>query len=275
MFPEIVRRFSYIPAVRRLVIAAGLRDKAQKMYHQRFAPAGGILALSYGGSQARFFTPTIRELRGLEFFSSGGVEEFQRLVHMVHDGEVFFDVGAQYGAYAYLVSNAVGTTVRVIAFEPFPRDYALLKKNAELNPMACVQCINAALSDRDGEVAMSSSEGETEFCPRIGASTPNSQNVVAVRGDALISAGKVPFPNVIKLDVEGHEMAVLRGMVETLGDPRCHSIYCEIHDALLPAGDDPAALIAFLRSKGFNSISESPRPNHYIFAEKVPASGIV
>ena len=175
---------------------------------------------------------------------------------MIHGGEVFFDIGAQYGAYAYLVSNRVGTTVRVVAFEPFPRDYALLKKNAELNPGANVQCINVALSDRDGEVAMSYSDGSAEFCPRIGASNAASQNVMAVRGDALISAGKVPFPNVIKLDVEGHEMAVLRGISETLGDPRCHSIYCEIHDLLLPPGDDPRRLSLFSEAK---ASGRSPR----------------
>lgn len=271
MLPEFVRKLSYVPAVRSLVRATGLRGVAQKMYHQRFASQNGVLSLAYGGSQAKFSTPTIRELRGLEIFSSGGVKEFKQLLQMIRPGEIFFDIGAQYGAYAYLIANAVGPTVRVIAFEPFPRDFALLDRNAALNPEANVQCINAALSDSDGEVAMSHSDGADEFCPRIGAATENSQKVMAVRADALVAAGKVPCPNVIKLDVEGHEMAVLRGMTETLNDPRCRSIYCEIHDALLPPGDDPATLIAFLRGKGFASISESPRPNHYIFAEKPKA----
>jgi FkbM family methyltransferase len=268
LIPQLVRKLSYVPAVRKLVIAVGLRSTAQKVYHQHYAPAGGIFDLSYGGSQAKFSTPSIKELRALEIFSSGGDKEFRQLVSMIHKDEVFFDIGAQYGVYALLVSNACGPAARVVAFEPFPAGFALLQKNTELNHAANVQCLNVALSDSDGEVGMCSADGSGEFCPRIGGAGATSCSVMAVRADRLIAEGAVPFPNVIKLDVEGHEFAVLRGMSEALGDPRCHSIYCEIHDSLLPPGDSPAGLIAFLQSKGFTAITDEPGPNHYLFAEK-------
>jgi FkbM family methyltransferase len=269
MVSQLIRKLSFVPAVRSLVITTGLRGVAQKLYHRQFGPPGGVLPLCFAGADARFYTPTVRELRGLEFFSSGGVVEFKRLVSMLRQGDTFFDIGAQYGAYAYLVSNAVGRSVSVVAFEPFPRDYALLKRNGELNQLANVRCVQAALSDHNGDVSMTFADETGEFCPRVGVATSNSEKVKAVRGDALIATGKVPFPNVLKIDVEGHELAVLRGMSETLADPRCHGIYCEIHDSLLPAGDTTIALIALLKDKGFNRIYEWPGPNHYIFAEKV------
>jgi FkbM family methyltransferase len=268
MLSNFVRRLSYVPAVRNLVGATGLREVAQKMYHHRFGPTQGVLPLDYGGASARFATPTIRELRGLELFSSGGDTEFKRLIGMISPGDVFFDVGAQYGVYAYLISNAVGPSVKVVAFEPFPRDFVLLERNAALNAEANVQCVNAALSDCEARLSMSASDGMQEICPRVGVWTADSQQVPAHCGDALIAAGTVPFPNVLKLDVEGHEMAVLRGLSNTLADDRCHSIYCEIHDALLPAGEDAATLIALLREKGFVSIEDCPGPNHYVFAAK-------
>jgi FkbM family methyltransferase len=267
---QILRKLSYVPIVRKAVIAIGLRSVAQRVYERRFAPADGVLRLAYGGCEGQFATPSIRELRALELFAKGDDEEFRHVLRMVHEDEVFFDIGAQYGVYSYLIGNSLGASVRVVAFEPFPRDFALLQRNTELNKSANVLCVNAALSDFDGEVSMSSSDDAGEICPRIGEKTVGSQSVAAARGDALIAAGKVPFPNVIKLDVEGHELAVIRGMAETLGDPRCHSIYCEIHDSMLPPGDDPETLIAFLRDKGFNSIKEIPGINHCLFAEKVP-----
>jgi FkbM family methyltransferase len=273
MLTDLVRRLSYVPAVRHLVGATGLRGVAQKIYKQSFGSADGVLPLSFGGSHAKFATPTIRELRGIQYFAIGEDGDFRQLVGMIAPGDVFFDIGAQYGAYAYLISNAL-PSVKVVAFEPFPRDYVFLKQNAGLNPQSHVQCINAALSDFDGEVWMTAVTGDAECCPKI-VTSKDGQRVPAMRGDTLIASGELPFPNVLKLDVEGHEMAVLRGLDKALADPRLHSIYCEIHDDLLPQGETAAALIAYLESKGFHSIVECPAPNHYVFAEKrTPATTI-
>jgi FkbM family methyltransferase len=268
MIPKFLRKLSYSPNVRRVVRAAGLRPVAQKLYNRNALPADRILHLSYAGCQAKFLCPSVSEVRGLELFSSGPEKEFRRLFGFLQPGEVFFDIGAQYGVYGLLIANALASKVRVVAFEPFPSEYALLAANIELNNASNVQAVNAALSDRDGPVAMSNFDDKGACCPRIGAPVAGSRTIHAIRGDKLISTGNVPFPNVLKLDVEGHELAVLRGLSDALSDPRCHSLYCEIHDALLP-GEDSNAVLLFIKSKGFNVISETPGFNHQVFAQKV------
>jgi hypothetical protein len=64
-------------------------------------------------------------------------------------------------------------------------------------------------------------------------------------GDALIASGQVPAPTLIKLDVEGHEAAVLRGLSAALADPRCKLVVFEDHVT------EDSEVKRFLRTHGF------------------------
>ena len=69
--------------------------------------------------------------------------------------------------------------------------------------------------------------------------------VATARGDDLIAAGVVPTPHVVKLDVEGHEASVLRGMGDALRHPACLRIVFE------DAPDDQSEVKLLLRAAGF------------------------
>jgi hypothetical protein len=74
--------------------------------------------------------------------------------------------------------------------------------------------------------------------------------------EALRSA---PVPNAIKIDVEGHEFAVLQGLRQTLSNAACRRIGLEVHPGLLPSGISQANVVTFLRDCGLDVQSESAR----------------
>ncbi len=134
----------------------------------------------------------------------------------VPQGSIVFDIGAHAGFYTLLSSVMVGPTGRVFAFEPVPRNLFYLKEHLRLNQIANVTVIEAAVTDSDGIARFSESEDSTEghIAPEGGL------EVKTASLDKLISVGMVPFPQLMKIDVEGAEMLVLSGAKSMLVNAR-------------------------------------------------------
>ncbi len=134
-------------------------------------------------------------------------------------GMVFWDVGANVGYYTLLVASLIGPSGEVRAFEPVPATYGRLLRNVEKNPsLQNISTFQIALSDSAGTVEMyrtdSSNSGASSLVPTSGAD--KISGVQAGRIDDICSGQGVRLPEVIKIDVEGHELAVLSGANETL-----------------------------------------------------------
>ena len=77
--------------------------------------------------------------------------------------------------------------------------------------------------------------------------------------DGLAQLRALPIPQVVKMDVEGHEMAALQGMASTLSDPSCRALFCELHPQFWPAGVNEKEVDAVLRSFGFDFLDVEGR----------------
>lgn len=154
-------------------------------------------------------------------------------------GERIWDVGAHQGNFACL-AVALGATVR--AFEPTPRGYARTVENLELN--TGVEAVSPYIVD---ERALSDHSADGETC-RVPACSPTA-SVDDADGEyeaPLVAGDSVPeTPDRIKIDVEGHERAVLRGLTETL--PDVDRVVAEVHD-----GGDGQGCLDILQAAGFN-----------------------
>lgn len=131
-------------------------------------------------------------------------------------GSVVFDVGANVGFYTLLASVLVGEEGRVFAFEPVPRNLLYLGEHLRLNGLGNVTVLEAAVLDR---------AGTARFDDSLGASTGRVSSrgnleVLAVSLDELIAARRIPFPDFIKIDVEGAELQVLCGARSLLREAR-------------------------------------------------------
>lgn len=138
---------------------------------------------------------------------------------------LLYDVGANFGLYAILAAKAL-PDLQVEAFEPVPRSRAKLALNVSLNGLeGRVHVHRLALSDREGE-------SEIEIDPRSsGLATLSASQVERARRDfaetlrvrtARLDDLSPPegAEIALKIDVEGHEAEVLRGMTRTLAANR-------------------------------------------------------
>ncbi|HAD88117.1 MAG TPA: FkbM family methyltransferase [Rhodospirillaceae bacterium] len=179
-----------------------------------------------------------------------------------NDDEVLFDIGANVGVYT--IYAALGRKVRVLAFEPLAANYFLLNRNIEENRLSeTVSAYCLALNDADmtgsfhvrdtgfGSALSSFAEavdhkGEP-FTARF------EQGMVGMTLDGFIERFQPPFPDHIKIDVDGIEDKIVNGAARTLADPRLRSLSIEL-DAARPDYTD--AVVRNIEAAGLSLIGK-------------------
>ena len=172
-------------------------------------------------------------------------------------GDIVWDIGANIGLYTIAFSDAVGASGIVCAFEPAPSCHEELRRRC--GGRRNVRIFNMALGERDGVLPMWLSahplDATHSLVPReTGVAGVPALEVRVVTGDQLIASGDAPFPDILKIDVEGFEEEVLRGLNETISNPKCRAVFCEVHFAILDGRGKrqaPARIQRFLSDRGF------------------------
>ncbi len=131
----------------------------------------------------------------------------RRFEEVVKPGDVVYDIGANVGFYTLLASRLVGPAGRVVAFEPEPRNLAYLRRHLLLNGAANVAVVEAAVSDREGTLAFLRTENRSTGRLDQGGDIA----VKSVTLDGFLARGTERPPDVIKMDIEGGELAALTG----------------------------------------------------------------
>ena len=129
--------------------------------------------------------------------------------------KIIFDVGANTGLYS-LISKSLNPQAEVIALEPFAAIYEKLATNNLINGFN-IQCLQLAASDSDGSAAMFNSGSSHSYSATFHneifeASEDETVGVRTIRIDTFLRDRIEPNIDLMKIDVEGHEPAVLRGM---------------------------------------------------------------
>ena len=154
---------------------------------------------------------------------------------LIKPGGVFFDVGANIGFFSILAARIVGPTGGILAFEPVPQNAALIERNARLNNFNNIRVFKLALTSKTGkeELLLARYAGGAAL-KTAGIPPDHSGNLIVETStlDDFVESRKVPPPDIVKIDVEGAELNVLHGMVETLRNcgPK---LIIEVDDATL------------------------------------------
>jgi FkbM family methyltransferase len=150
------------------------------------------------------------QIRGRRFATDE--KEYALLHKFLGPGDWALDIGANVGHYTLRMSELVGSTGRVIGFEPVPNTFALLAANVRLGPHPNVSLLNLAASDSTRSVSVEIpqfAEGMTNYYMAHLSERPSELAILTIPVDALGLSQRVKLA---KIDVEGHELAVLRGM---------------------------------------------------------------
>ncbi len=178
-------------------------------------------------------------------------EALKFLLRVVRVGDVVVDVGAHIGYYTICLARAVGSDGHVFAFEPDPDNVRLLRKNVRANGYQNVTIIPKAVSDRCGQATLYLSDCSAMHRTHPSPLCSGCVYVETTDLDTYFAGFGHPI-KVIKLDVEGGEPLVLRGMARLLQDHKDLCLLTEfLPDWLREAGFTRRDLIDPLVQHGF------------------------
>jgi FkbM family methyltransferase len=182
-------------------------------------------------------------------------------------GDVVIDVGANVGYMALIAAREVGPTGRVVAIEPGGLSFSLLEINAARNFPERIVVMRAACDEVDGTATLFVSEYSEEF----NSLRPDTvlgrvhQEVVPARSLRSVCREMGLIPDVVKIDVEGAEWAVLRGLLDG-GDVRPpRALLVEAYEGNTRGfGYLPSAMCRWLHERGYRlSLSRDPEQFEY------------
>ena len=222
------------------------RQRLKRLYHH-------ALMLQTGGRGLRGRLPGGEVVRMLPAYRylSWNPAEYAAFRAATPPGGTVLDVGANVGAYTLLFGQWVGAAGRVLAFEPQPEIYDGLAAHVQLNALGrVVSPIMAAVSDRaaTADLIVSGTAGESRLAGAGEAGSATLPTTLVTLDD--VCAQRQLRPDVIKIDVEGWELAVLRGARRLLA--RCPEValFVEMHPSIWPLiGVSQADVLAELEAQ--------------------------
>jgi len=180
------------------------------------------------------------------------------LKSILKPGMTILDIGANIGYYAIMESIAVGSSGKVLAIEPVSSNIKMLKRNIELNNTKNIDVVHGAVSTHTGtgEMFMSSHSNLHTFHSEGSASnylntTPVSVNTFTLK-DVI---GNKTRPDLIRMDVEGHEVEILRQLGDLAENEGVYpSVIFETHLTRYTDGNDFIPVLKRLFNTGYKVV---------------------
>lgn len=182
-----------------------------------------------------------------------GIREPQSTKEMnkiVQSGDVVLDIGANIGYYVLMEAKLAGEGGRVFACEPIPQNVELLKENIALNNLTNVEVFNMALGEKttQSEIFVSSKRNLHSMLRTKNTFDSPTLKVTVMSVDDFVRDKLVP--SIIRMDVEGYENRVVKGMAQTLSRAELRCIFMEAHFHLM-SRQDSVDMLETLKSHGF------------------------
>jgi FkbM family methyltransferase len=183
--------------------------------------------------------------------------EMSAIARLLRPGMCFVDVGANEGLFTLLAAALVGSNGAVHAFEPSPRERARLEENLSLNRFTNVRVHPSALGSAHRKASLSVSGPEHPGHNTLGGfAYPEGEGAYTLDVDVqtldeVVAGEGLERVDMVKIDVEGFETAVLGGAHDTL---RIHRpvLLIEAYDpSLREAGSSVDELLRLLRDAGY------------------------
>lgn len=198
-------------------------------------------------------------LLGMSYFEPIALREYRTLLR---PGDSIFDIGANIGITAQRFDGILGGKCRIQAFEPLPRNAALLRLNVQYmgDRISVLEC---ALGESEGQVEfldnlehgavsqLAHFDGSTERNGQLWRKSASISIRMRTIDSVVASSGSVK-PNFLKIDVEGAAGGVLRGAASTLAS--CKPVVsCSYHSTT-----EESMVCEALAQAGYRGLNVSP-----------------
>jgi FkbM family methyltransferase len=202
------------------VLKAFLRERTLDFERRYRGERRGMLSLAVNGGERRFsFNPLNTQFHSVyaPAHANGYEPETAALIdRLLPSDGVFFDAGANWGHFSLFAASRRDFRGDIHSFEPMPSTFRDLQESIlETRLEGVIHAHNLALSDAGGESRMVIPDGR-----HSGLATISKDGSGVPMQRAPLDSLPLPKPDVIKIDVEGHEAAMLRGAAETIEKSR-------------------------------------------------------
>lgn len=239
-------------AANRLLGAFGLRVVRAQTYDR-------LVGHRYGGriyGHKVYFNPddagyNLSGLVDADLSQATGEAAFLR--DTLRPGQVVVDIGANIGLVTLIAAHLVGPQGHVFAFEPGPLSFALLSANVAANGYRNATLEHAAVSDRSGTVDLyvcATGESDNRISGTIDEGTGRERvSVKSVALDDYFGETAIDF---IKIDVQGAEPLVLKGLSRIMAENRSLQILMEYCPEAFSSLEQPADFLARIQACGYD-----------------------
>lgn len=185
---------------------------------------------------------------------------FSNLLKNYKTPAVFVDIGANQGLYTILAAKN-SNFKEVISFEPSKKTSSLLRKNLEVNNVKNCRVVQAAISDKNKELSLHSTDGHSGLSTlrNTKSEEKGSEKIKAINHTKIDSL--IPEHNcyIVKIDVEGHEEVVINELVKCSFFKQVQMIFCEIDEDWVEVESIRKTLSSF----GFHKFKKIGKKKHY------------
>ncbi len=245
----------------------GWKRLSQEEQIQLRAELRNTVTLDYPGAEIQIYCDSPIEYQTRSHSASKEPELVDWIENTFLPGDVFYDIGANVGAYSLIAAAKHRNRIHVVAFEPSYPSFSQLAANILLNHFeGIITPLPLALGESTGLSRMVLSNlvpgrafnylqnlvGEGFPTEKIRPEDTREQAVLLQTLENAVTAYRLPFPTHAKIDVDGFELPLLRGAQSIFKDPR----FREIH---LESDRSDSDVLEFLKSLGFSVVRESPR----------------
>lgn len=195
------------------------------------------------------------------WFGSYNLDLAKVLDRVLSPGMVVMDAGANVGEVALMAAHRVAPTGQVFAFEPLSTIRRELQSNLALNPDAPIDVIPQGLSDIARTATVYGNEvsddagavnhGLASLYPQVSGTRHAAETISLTTLDLWASENNPKRIDLIKIDVEGEELSVLKGASEALHNYRPHLVVEVQRDTCEAAGYTPADILIFLKALNY------------------------
>jgi FkbM family methyltransferase len=199
--------------------------------------------------------------KGIYYFGEYEAGTIFVLKNHLRRGDIFLDVGANIGDISCIASRFVGVEGSVYAIEPNPKNFAILNENIRINKLENVCPFQVALG---GSVSTAylykRNKNDSGMDSLIGNKNTNRALRVAVTTiDTLIEERQMPNPSLVKIDVEGYELEVLKGARKLLESQHAPILCIEYVKAMAREKGSAEDIFDFVKSINDYSIYKLSR----------------